>query len=648
MRGPNQYNVRSQRGAEPLAGRVEEATEGIAQAAPRLRTREVSADPAVEVKLKRERDAERAARPAEGQYRVSGGVVERVSDGVWQPANLNQASEGRIRGMLGLRDEVRSLMEMEMSGDVEEGTVSRQREVARQTYDDFFEKYGDLNEKRNVAAMAGDPDAHFLRGLEVFRDEKWQPADVFKRRAFSPAAEYTATSPTEAMDVSLNVKGRVDVDYIAQMLGQPKNQVVQQLASEGLIFLNPETRQFEPRSQYLSGTVAEKLAFARETAEQNPAYRANIEALERVQPARVPIGDVYLSMSSSWLPEDLVNEGLAHVLAGGNQYHRELYRRDGQPAKLVAFSPETGTWGAAGGMIGRRSSLNSEWGTGEVPAHKVIEHAVSNRPIKVFVKDDEGNRVFSETESRAAQQKIDDLRSQFTQWALEDSQRASILEDRYNEMQNISIPREYASGHMTFPGMSAMWQSGKKKMLPHQREAAARIVQDGNVMLAHEVGFGKTASMVAGAMERKRLGLTQKPMFVLPNATAAQFAGDFREMYPNAKILFQEKIGPEDRKVFLDRVRNNDWDAVLVTYNQFESIPVTTGTLDQYQALMMDQLNAAEAAAKETGAEYQEKQIQLLKKKANTAFEKRRARLEAMFDKGAVPFERLGVDHALR
>ena len=163
-------------------------------------------------------------------------------------------------------------------------------------------------------------------------------------------------------------------------------------------------------------------------------------------------------------------------------------------------------------------------------------------------------------------------------------------------------------------------------------------------MLAHEVGFGKTASMVAGAMERKRLGLSQKPMFVLPNATAAQFAGDFREMYPNAKILFQEKIGPEDRKVFLDRVRNNDWDAVLVTYNQFESIPVTTGTLDQYHALMLDQLNAAEAAAKETGADYQEKQVQNLKKKANAAFERRRAKLEDMFDKGAVPFERLGVD----
>ena len=199
-------------------------------------------------------------------------------------------------------------------------------------------------------------------------------------------------------------------------------------------------------------------------AEQNPAYRANIAALEQVQPARVPIGDVYLSMSSSWLPEDLVNEGLAHVLAGGNKRHRELYSYySGEPAKLVAFSPETGTWGPAGGMIGRRSSLNSEWGTGEVPAHKVIEHAVSNRPIKVFVKDDEGNRVFSETESRAAQQKIDELRSQFTQWALEDSERASMLEDRYNQIQNISIPREYASGHMTFPGMSAMWQSWQER-----------------------------------------------------------------------------------------------------------------------------------------------------------------------------------------
>ena len=654
MRGPNQYNVRSRRGDEPLAQRVEEATEDIAQAAPPMRVQEVSADPAFEVKLKRERDAERAARPAEGKYRISDGVIERVSDGEWQPANVNKSAEDRIKGMLGLRDEVRTLMEMEMSGDVAEESVSRQREAARQAYADFFEQYGELNERRNLAAMAGDPDAHFLRGLEVFRDEKWQPADLFKRRAFSPTPEYTASTPTEAMDVSLNVKGRVDVDYIAELMGRPKNEVVQELASEGLIFLNPETRRFEPRSQYLSGTVAEKLAFARESAEQNPAYRANIEALEQVQPARVPIGDIYLSMSSAWLPEDLMNEGLAHVLSGGNQYHRELYRRDGQPAKLVAFSPETGTWGPTTGMVGRRSGLNDQWGTGDVPAQKIIEFAVSNRPIKVSTKhvyDAQGNKIahaelekaqYDEIASRLAQNNIDELRKQFTQWALEDPGRASTLEDRYNELQNISIPREYSYGHMTFPGMSAKWQ---RQLYPHQREAAARIVQDGNVMLAHEVGFGKTQSMVVGAMERKRLGLTQKPMFVLPNATAAQFAGDFRELYPNAKILFQEKIGPEDRKVFLDRVRNNDWDAVLVTYNQFEAIPVTTGTLDQYHALMLEQLDSAEAAAAANGAEYQEKQIQNLKKKANTAFEKRRAKLETMFDKGAVPFERLGVDH---
>ena len=189
---------------------------------------------------------------------------------MWQPANVNKASEGRIRGMLELRDEVRSLMEMEMSGDVEEEAVSRQREAARQSYADFVEQYGDLNERRNVAALAGDPDAHFLRGLEVFRDEKWQEADVFHRRAFSPAAEYTATSPSEAMDVSLNVKGRVDVDYIAQMLGQPKNQVVQQLASEGLVYLNPETRQFEPRSQYLSGTGSGKAGLCQGSRRAEP------------------------------------------------------------------------------------------------------------------------------------------------------------------------------------------------------------------------------------------------------------------------------------------------------------------------------------------------------------------------------------------
>ena len=240
MRGPNQYNVRSRRGDEPLAQRVEVATEDIRQ------YRAQNADPGSQRRPRRRGKAEagtgRGTGGAAGGGAVPGfrrrrrtGHRRRVAAG-----QVNKAAEGRIKGMLGLRDEVRTLMEMEMAGDVEEEAVSRQRQVADQAYSDFVEKFGKLNDRQNVSALAGDPDAHFLRGLEVFRNEDWQQADVFKRRAFSPVAEYTATGPSEAMDVSLNVKGRVDVDYIAEMLGQPKSQVVQELASEGLIFLNPE------------------------------------------------------------------------------------------------------------------------------------------------------------------------------------------------------------------------------------------------------------------------------------------------------------------------------------------------------------------------------------------------------------------------
>ena len=640
---PNSYTVKA-KGAFDSPENIErftEATGNIVKRAPRVRTRATNAQPAQDVMLKRTHASEMAARPGEGKYRVNQGTLEQVRGGTWQPAEKSRDAQGRIEGMMGLRDDVRSLMDLELSGDADEEAVTRQRAVARQSYEDFVTKHGDLNAKENKAAIAGDPDAHFLRGLEVLKNDKWRGSDVFQRRTFSPGAAYTAETPEEALAVSLNAKGRVDVDYMAEILGQPKNAVVQALVSSGQIYLNPETRKFERRAEYLSGTVKEKLQRAREAAEQNPSYQANIASLEDVQPERVGAGDIYLSMGSSWIPEDLMNEGLAHVLSGGNDRNQEVRDYNGEPKQMVTYSAETGVWGPSSGMPGRRTSLNATWGTGEVPASKIIEHAVTNRPIRVTTKDDDDKSVYDEVATRAAEQKVRELRDQFGQWVWEDPERTAMLEDRYNESQNVSIPKEYDASHMTFPGMSAKWQG---QIFPHQREAAARVVQDGNVMMAHEVGFGKTTSMIAGAMERKRLGLTQKPMFVLPNATAAQFAADYRELYPGARILFEEEVGPENRKAFLDRVRNNDWDAVLVTYSQFERIPVTLGTLDKYRDLNMEQLEAGLQEAGQTGNEYREKQIQALIKKADTAFKKKRAKLEEMFDEGAVPFESLGVD----
>ena len=640
MRGPNQYTVRGP-SDRFNAEKFDDAHAFIVDRAPQLRTKAANASPAADVKLKRDHAAETAAVAASGSYRTTNGAVERMEDGAWQPSERNQDDQDRIRGMLSVRDDVRALMDLELSGDADDDAIGAQRAAARQTYADFVAKFGDLNAKKNLSAIAGDPDAHFLRGLEVLENDQWRGSDIFQRRTFSPAASYNAGTPEEALAVSLNVKGRVDVDYMAAILGMPRNEVVQSLVSSGQIFLNPETRAFERRAQYLSGTVKSKLEAAQAAAEANPSYRANIQALEGVQPERIGAGDIYLSMGSSWIPQDIMNEGLAQVLSGHNRYDREIWRDAQTPRELVAYSAETGTWGPSMGMIGRRSSQNAAWGTEDVPAAKIIEHAVSNRPLRVNVKDDEGKTRFDEVATRAAKQKIDEMRAKFTEWAWEDPERTARLEEVYNESQNVSIPRQYDASHLTFPGMTAKWQ---KQMLPHQREAVDRVVQDGNVMLAHEVGFGKTASMVAASMERKRLGLSQKPMFVLPNATAAQFAADFREMYPAARILFEENIGTDNRKAFLDRVRNNDWDAVLVTYSQFERIPVTTGTLGQYQDLMMEQMDAGLRQAKTEGNEYREKQIQNLKKKADTAFKKKREKLELLFDQGAVPFEQLGVD----
>ena len=640
MRGANEYTVRGTREIF-TPERFDAAREYIVDRAPNIKTKATNARPAVEVKLKREHAAEAAAVPAAGSYRVNDGTVERMQDGTWQLSDRTKDAQDRIKGMLSVRDDVRGLMDMELSGDADDDAIGAQRAVARQTYASFVERFGDLNAKKNITAFAGDPDVHFLRGLEVLENDEWRGSDIFQRRTFSPASEYNAGTPEEALAVSLNVKGRVDVDYMATILGTPRNEVVQALVSSGQIFLNPETRSFERRAQYLSGPVKAKLEAAKSAAETTPSYRANVQALEKVQPERIGAGDIYLSMGSSWIPQDVMNQGLAEILSGDNRYDREIWQGPQSPRDLVAFSSETGTWGPSSGMIGRRSNFNAAWGTDEVPAAKIIEHAVSNRPLRVNTKDDEGKTHFDEVATRAAKQKIDELRGRFQKWAWEDPERTVRLEEVYNESQNVSIPRQYDAAHLTFPGMSAKWQG---QLLPHQREAVVRVVQDGNVMLAHEVGFGKTSSMVAASMERKRLGLSQKPMFVLPNATAAQFAAEFRQMYPTARILFEENVDSGNRKAFLDRVRNNDWDAVLLTYSQFERIPVTIGTLDKYQDMMMEQLDAGLSQARTEGNEYREKQIQNLKKRADTAFKKKREKLEALFDQGAVPFELLGVD----
>ena len=372
--------------------------------------------------------------------------------------------------------------------------------------------------------------------------DEWQASDIFRRRTFSPAAEYSAATPQEALAVSLNTRGRVDVDYMASpSLDSPRTRLSRPLCPKARYSWTPRPAGSSAGRKYLSGTVKAKLEAALRAAEDNPSYRTNVAALEQVQPERIEASDIYISLGSTWIPEDVVNEGLAVILSDENRYNRSLWRDHQTPRRLVEYSPETGTWGPA---------VRAWWGGATPSLTPPGEPETFRRPGS--------SNTPSPTAPCASWSRTTRANNALTRLAPGRPSRRSTncgtvsasgygrtrsappdLEEVYNESQNISIPRQYDPSHLTFPGMTAKWQ---KQLLPHQREAVDRVVQDGNVMLAHEVGFGKTASMVGAAMERKRLGLSQKPMFVLPNATAAQFAADFREMYPGARILFEENI----------------------------------------------------------------------------------------------------------
>ena len=630
--GSGEYTVEPAAGP-PLSDRLPQITRRVVGGAPKIQS---YIPPAV---------SEPAYTPSErpeGKFFIGDdGALKQVLRGREVTAVLkNKKGEERVRAMMALRDDARRLLDMERDNAADDA-MENLRGTLKGNYTAFVEKYGDLNSVTNRALMSKDPDASFVRALEVNRKDGWHAADLFEKRVVGGTVSPALRSAEDAFAHTFAQSGTLDFERMGQLLGKDPNTIQVSLQNQGLIYENPETGRWESADRYLTGRVRAKLESAQLAADADPKYRKNVAALEKVQPEDIPAGDIAVPLGAPWVPAHVLNQWIQ------DRFQPDTYTRNGYKNNFFRFDETLGNWVPEDKIKASEEKLRTEWGTKHIAANKILEIALEGRPITVTQPnpDDPDKRVTDPEASLAAQKKAEKMQEDFEKWAWEDPKRAEYLAEIYNRTQNDLTPRVFDGDHQTFPGMSADWQ---KKLRKHQRDAIYRVVQDGTALLAHEVGFGKTAVMVAGGMERKRLGLSRKAAFVVPKATHGQFREQFLEIYPQAKVLFPEPkdFEPKNRREFLARVRTGDWDAIILTMDQFKNIQVRPDTEAAWQELHVEQLRDAFAASMESGdtKSRTHKQIETALKNERTKLADLQADIANMADQRGEYFEDLGID----
>ena len=451
----------------------------------------------------------------------------------------NQKQPLRVTAMMRLRDLARELLDAERAG-VDEITVAMRRRELKEAYDQFVGEYGRLNANANASLFRSDPDSAFVAGLERKQDDAWVDNTIFERRVIGATATPSLSGIDDAFKYHYANTGRVDLDRIGELVGADPSEVERYIDERDLAFMNPATGSWVARTDYLTGDVREKLRAAQDAAEDDPRYRENVAALEAAQPADIPASDIKAVLGASWIPARDLNQWVAEKF--------NTHRAD----DFYTYDFERGRWVEEKRVTAPPEMLVTEWGTRDAPAPKILKVVLDGKPVVVTRKIDD-KEVVDQDASAEAQQRAEKMQDDFERWVWEDDDRRERLAAHYNETFNNSVPRNYDGSHQSFPGMSELWQN---RMRPHQRDAIFRVVQDGTVLLAHEVGFGKTAVMAGGGMERKRLGLADKPMYVIPKATHAQFKEQFQEIYPDARILFVSDFSKGQREEFLNRAQN--------------------------------------------------------------------------------------------
>ena len=576
-------------------------------------------------------------------YTVVDGAVYFRENSIMSPVELSETAKARVKGMVELRQIVNDLIEYQLEDYPEADIEAKQRQL-NTAYDAFTQKYGLINSRANEKAFSEDSSYYLLCSLEnIDEDGRLESkADIFTKRTIRPERHVThVDTPSEALAISIGERGKVDIPFMAELLGKPGDYEAVTGELQGVIFrdpMGPDAPEigWQTADEYLSGNVRDKLRVARLAAQSDPRYTVNVEALEKAQPKDLEASEIEVRLGATWIDPKYIQQFMQET------FETPFYLRR---AIEVKFSAVTAEWQVSGkNSTGRHDvAAYMTYGTDRANAYKILEDTLNLKDARVYdtVEEADGSkrRVLNKKETTLAQQKQQAIKDAFRDWIWRDPKRRETMTARYNELFNSTRPREYDGSHIHFVGMNP-----EIKLRPHQKNAIAHVLYGGNTLLAHEVGAGKTFEMAAAAMESKRLGLCQKSMFVVPNHLTQQWANEFLRLYPSAKLLVTTKKDFEasKRKKFCARIAAGDYDAVIIGHSQFEKIPISP---ERQQRLLQEQINditeALEELKRNRGENFTIKQMEKTRKNLQARLNKL---LETDRKDDVITFEQLGVD----
>ena len=578
-------------------------------------------------------------------YAVVDGEVYYRENSIMTQVELSDNAKGRVAGMVELRQIVNELIDQQLNDFPDEDIKASQAKL-NAAYDAFTAKYGLINDKKNARLFDDDSSYYLLCSLENLDENKnlKSKADMFTKRTIRPERVVTSVdTPSEALAVSIGEHGKVDLPYMAELLGTPGEYRRITTELSGVIFKDPAADAddpeagWQPADEYLSGNVRNKLRMAQLAAESHPEFKINVEALTKAQPKDLEASEIDIRLGATWLNPAIVQQFMMETF-------QPPYRIRYNNLIQVRYSPFTSEW-----RIGNKSAagmydiMSTEtYGTHRANAYKILEDTLNLRDCRIYdtiEEDGKERRVLNQKETMLAQQKQQAIKDTFAGWVWQDPQRRNLLVKQYNELFNSTRPREYDGSHIHFVGMNP-----EINLQEHQRNAVAHVLYGGNTLLAHEVGAGKSFEMAASAMESKRLGLCQKSLFVVPNHLTEQWASEFLRLYPNAKLLVTSKkdFEPANRKRFCARIATGDYDAVIIGHSQFEKIPLSAERQARIIEDQIEEIEKAIAEAKEqSGEHFTVKQMEKTRKTLEVKLKK----LQSTDRKDdVVTFEQLGVD----
>ena len=595
-------------------------------------------------------EAQRKTLPADPtvknfSYTVVDGEIYYRENSIMTQIELSDNAKGRVVGMVELRQIVNELIDQQLNDFPDEDIKASQAKL-NATYDAFTAKYGLINDKKNARLFDDDSSYYLLCSLENLDENKnlKSKADMFTKRTIRPERVVTSVdTPSEALAVSIGEHGKVDLPYMAELLGTPGEYGRITTELSGVIFKDPAADADDPEAgwqtadEYLSGNVRDKLRMAQLAAESRSEFKVNVDALTKAQPKDLEASEIDVRLGATWLAPSIVQQFMMETF-------QPPYRIRYNNAITVRYSPYTSEWRISNkSATGFGDIMATEtYGTRRANAYKILEDTLNLRDSRVYdtiVEDGKEKRVLNQNETTLAQQKQQAIKDAFAGWVWKDPQRRALLVKKYNELFNSTRPREYDGGHIHFVGMNP-----EINLREHQRNAVAHVLYGYNTLLAHEVGAGKSFEMAASAMELKRLGLCQKSLFVVPNHLTEQWAAEFLHLYPNAKLLVTSKkdFEPGNRKTFCSRIATGDYDAVIIGHSQFEKIPLSAERQERLIQEQMDEIEEAiEEAKAQVGEHFTVKQLEKLRKSLKQKLEKLQG---ADRKDDVVTFEQLGID----